>query len=422
MSQVNIEWKEVTLNEVVTYKNGQAHEMYVSEFGDYCLVNSKFISTEGSVQKFSTVANQLANKSDILMVLSDVPNGRAIAKCFFVDKPNYYTVNQRIALLTVNSSYHANFIFRMLNRNEYFLSFDDGVKQTNLKKKEVLDCPLRIPPLAEQQKIAQALTDADNYISALEKLIEKKKMIKEGLMVNLLTGKQRLKEFAFNEDGTAKGYKDSELGKIPEDWNLKYFTDVFSFLSTASFSRDQLTAEHNTCACIHYGDIHTKLDYCIDTNTFVSGYVSTNQVMNYAAIQQGDLIIADASEDLNGIGKSIEVLNQPNIKVVSGLHTFLARDIKENFALGFRSFISSNPLIIKQYKRLASGLKVYSLSKSTFKNIILALPSKDEQESISKILFNHIKEIETLNKKLEKAKAIKIGMMQKLLTGEIRFA
>jgi len=79
---------------------------------------------------------------------------------------------------------------------------------------------LLTPPLAEQQKIAQALTDTDNYISALEKLIEKKKMIKEGLMVNLLTGKQRLKEFAFNENGTAKGYKDSELGKIPQDWDI----------------------------------------------------------------------------------------------------------------------------------------------------------------------------------------------------------
>lgn len=335
-------------------------------------------------------------------------------------------INQSVAVIRPNpTSLNTNFLKHLLQSDFYQKEMILNAGGSTIKHIyiTIVDKMLILtPPLAEQQKIAHVLTDADNYISALEKLIEKKKMIKEGLMVNLLTGKQRLKEFAFNEDGTAKGYKDSELGKIPEDWNLKYFTDVFSFLSTASFSRDQLTAEHNTCACIHYGDIHTKLDYCIDTNTFVSGYVSTNQVMNYAAIQQGDLIIADASEDLNGIGKSIEVLNQPNIKVVSGLHTFLARDIKENFVLGFRSFISSNPLIIKQYKRLASGLKIYSLSKSTFKNIILPLPSKDEQESISKILFNHIKEIETLNKKLEKAKAIKIGMMQKLLTGEIRLA
>ncbi|EXB70227.1 TPA: restriction endonuclease subunit S [Acinetobacter nosocomialis] len=326
--------------------------------------------------------------------------------------------------LGISSRNDKDYIYHLLNNISENLkkTASNGGTMLHITKGFMDELLLPLPPFDEQQKIAQALTDADNYISALEKLIEKKKMIKEGLMANLLTGKQRLKEFAFNEDGTAKGYKDSELGKIPEDWDLKYFTDVFSFLSTASFSRDQLTTEENTSACIHYGDIHTKLDYFIDTNSFISGYVSASQVMNYVAIQQGDLIIADASEDLEGIGKSVEVLNQPNIKVVSGLHTFLARDSKENFALGFRSFISSNPLILKQYKRLASGLKVYSLSKSTFKNILLPIPPKGEQESISKILFNHIQEITILNKKLEKAKAIKIGMMQKLLTGEIRLA
>ncbi|WP_407487442.1 restriction endonuclease subunit S [Acinetobacter baumannii] len=166
--------------------------------------------------------------------------------------------------------------FSRLNLNK----LSEASAQPGLSVEKLLKLETLVPPLAEQQKIAQALTDADDYISALEKLIEKKKMIKEGLMVNLLTGKQRLKEFAFNEDGTEKGYKDSELGKIPEDWDLKYFTDVFSFLSTASFSRDQLTTEENTSACIHYGDIHTKLDYFIDTNSFISGYVSASQVMN----------------------------------------------------------------------------------------------------------------------------------------------
>lgn len=418
------QWTPTTLGELLIFTGGSQPPLSVfskiEHEGYIRLIQIRDYKTD----KYTTyipkdLARRFCDADDIMI-------GRYGPPIFQILRGLEGAYNVALIKVTPKGNILKDFAWHYLRNDRLFKHIDKLSRrtsgQTGVDLNELENYPIQLPPLAEQQKIAQALTDADDYISALEKLIEKKKMIKEGLMVNLLTGKQRLKEFAFNEDGTEKGYKDSELGKIPEDWDLKYFTDVFSFLSTASFSRDQLTTEENTSACIHYGDIHTKLDYFIDTNSFISGYVSASQVMNYVAIQQGDLIIADASEDLEGIGKSVEVLNQPNIKVVSGLHTFLARDSKENFALGFRSFISSNPLILKQYKRLASGLKVYSLSKSTFKNILLPIPPKGEQESISKILFNHIQEITILNKKLEKAKAIKIGMMQKLLTGEIRLA
>jgi type I restriction enzyme S subunit len=75
------------------------------------------------------------------MVLSDVPNGRTIAKCFLVDKSNLYTVNQRVCKISSNNTVSV-LLFYILNRNKYFLDFDDGVKQTNLKKDDVLNCPL----------------------------------------------------------------------------------------------------------------------------------------------------------------------------------------------------------------------------------------------------------------------------------------
>lgn len=101
------------------YENGKAHEQDIDEEGKYVVVNSKFISTDGEVRKFSNSANCIAKKNDVLMVLSDVPNGRAIAKCFYVDKDDLYTVNQRICKLTPTTA-DSRILYYLLNRNSYF--------------------------------------------------------------------------------------------------------------------------------------------------------------------------------------------------------------------------------------------------------------------------------------------------------------
>ena len=179
------EWSMKTLEQVAGYVNGKAHEQDIDELGKYIVVNSKFISTEGEVKKFSNVANLLAKKNDILMVLSDIPNGRAVAKCFHVDQDNVYTVNQRICKLTAKNSVSV-VLFYILDRNAYFLAFDDGVKQTNLRKNDVLNCPVLLPKdEVEQQKIADCLVSIDDLIVAQSQKIEVLKAYKKGLMQQL---------------------------------------------------------------------------------------------------------------------------------------------------------------------------------------------------------------------------------------------
>ncbi len=178
-------WEEKRLGDVVDYENGKAHENEIDEEGDFIVVNSKFISTDGEVVKRTNTPYCLADKEDILMVLSDVPNGRAIAKCFFVDQSGKYTVNQRICRLRSNNV-NSKLLFYLVNRNPYFLSFDDGVKQTNLKKNEVLECPLMIPssPI-EQKKITDLLSSIDDLIIATEQRIKLLEKHKKGLMQQL---------------------------------------------------------------------------------------------------------------------------------------------------------------------------------------------------------------------------------------------
>ena len=179
------DWVETILDDVADYANGKAHEKEISETGKYKVVNSKFISTDGRVVKFTDSANLKANIGDVLMVLSDIPNGKAIAKCFYVDKEDTYTVNQRICKITP-TGIDNKFLFYIQNRNKYFLAFDDGVKQTNLRKDTVLSFPFLKPKSTkEQQIIANCLSSADDLIQAQKTKIKNLKNHKKGLLQQL---------------------------------------------------------------------------------------------------------------------------------------------------------------------------------------------------------------------------------------------
>ena len=114
------DWEVEPLSSIASLTNGKAHEGRISDFGKYIVVNSKFISTNGEVRKYSDHRLSPALAGDILMVMSDVPNGRAIAGCFFVDCDDLYTVNQRICALRP-IQIDGRLLFYKLNRNPFYL-------------------------------------------------------------------------------------------------------------------------------------------------------------------------------------------------------------------------------------------------------------------------------------------------------------
>ena len=133
--------------------------------------------------------------NDITMVMSDVPNGKALAKCFLIEKNNRYSLNQRICGLRLKDEEkdNVNFFFYNLNRNKGFLKYNDGVSQTNLRKSEVLGCLLAYPSNEEQQKIAGILLEAGAKIEKEQTQKAQLQALKKGLMQQLLTGKKRVK-------------------------------------------------------------------------------------------------------------------------------------------------------------------------------------------------------------------------------------
>ena len=184
------------LGELVEFRNGKGHEKSIVAEGKYIVVNSKFISTNGSVKKYSN--NQICPLyiGEILMVMSDLPNGRALSKCFLVEKNETYTLNQRIGAFHVKSNeIITKFLFYVLNRNSQLLRYDNGVDQTNLRKDDILNIHIPVPPIEEQQRIVEILDRFDklcNDISeGLPAEIEARQTQYEYYRDKLLTFKER---------------------------------------------------------------------------------------------------------------------------------------------------------------------------------------------------------------------------------------
>ncbi|MDO4453483.1 MAG: restriction endonuclease subunit S [Eubacteriales bacterium] len=158
-------WEQRKLEEVAKYRNGKAHENCIDDNGKYIVVNSKFVSTEGEVKKFSNMQNEALFENEIAFVLSDVPNGRAIARTFLVEKSDKYTLNQRIAGITPLNETYPYYLYILMNRHPYFLAFDDGAKQTNLSISDVMEFESYYPIYDEQKKIGKFFRNLDHLIT-----------------------------------------------------------------------------------------------------------------------------------------------------------------------------------------------------------------------------------------------------------------
>ncbi len=158
-------WEQCALKDVADYRNGKAHEQDIDEAGKYIVVNSKFVSSNGEVKKFSNVLIEPLKKNELAFVLSDVPNGKAIARTFLIEEDDKYSLNQRIAGITPHKNTDSYFLNILMNRNIYFLKFDNGIGQTNLSKSDVEDFQERYPTYYEQVKIGTFFRNIDHLIT-----------------------------------------------------------------------------------------------------------------------------------------------------------------------------------------------------------------------------------------------------------------
>lgn len=220
----------------------------------------------------------------------------------------------------------------------------------------------------------------------------------------------------------------SRLNKdIPNDWTAIQFDKVFDFLPSLTLSRNDLTSDESFEGIynIHYGDIHStykfvKLDF--DKEKSIPKITKKGiDETRLTLLNTGDIVIADASEDYEGVAACIELSNVLDRKVTAGLHTFAARDKKGSTSDGFRGYLLKHPWVSNELKKLATGSKVYGISKTNIAKLEVVLPPIPEQQKIATILSKWDELIEAQSKLIEAKQKQKTSLMQKLLTGKVRF-
>ena len=291
------------------------------------------------------------------------------------------------------------YVLDRMKLNQYSeSSAQPGLSVTKILKLEI-GMPLRIK---EQHAIATALSNVDNLITSLEQLIEKKKAIKQGAMQELLTGRRRLKGF-----GEGKGYKQTELGIIPEHWEYKKLKRlVVDFVVPMRDKPKKFSGEIPWCRIEDFNGKYleeSKTQKCVSSDTI--------QEMNLR-INQRDTLLVSCSADLGrcAIVKKPLVTNQTFIGLV---FNDLIADVE------FFYYLMGN--YSSELNMLSSGTTISYLSREQFEEFEVFYPiNKLEQSAIANVLSDLDSEIEDLGTKADKYRQIKQGMMQNLLTGRIR--
>lgn len=210
-----------------------------------------------------------------------------------------------------------------------------------------------------------------------------------------------------------------------ESWIEKKYGEVLEFKQTNSLSRDSLNYDIGTVKNIHYGDIHTKFhtnfDILCEEVPFINEVVDISKIKEENYCKNGDLVIADASEDYGDVGKTIEIRNLHNQKVVAGLHTFIARPKNGSFAPGFAGYLMKSWTVRLQVMMLAQGTKVFGISSRHLADVIFKIPHLQEQQKIATFLYTIDQKIQQLTRKKELLEQYKKGISSLLLTGIKRF-
>ncbi len=248
-----------------------------------------------------------------------------------------------------------------------------------------------IPSPEEQRAIAEALSDVDGLINALDALIAKKCAIKQATMQQLLTGKTRLPGFS-------------------GEWEAKRLEEIASFFKGSSLFKKTDMSLDGKRRCIHYGELFTTYGECIsevlhgtdrEGSYFYS--VSNDVLMPASDVTPNGLATASCISESNVIlGGDILVIRVPT-NILNGV--FLAYAIKINR---------------NQVMQLVTGTTVYHLYGRDMANFKFDLPSVQEQNAIIRVLSDMDAEIAALEHRRDKTIAIKQGMMQQLLTGKVR--
>jgi len=371
------DWKVKDIGETLTIKHGKDQKQVESAHGQYPIF--------GTGGQMGWANDFLYNKPSVLI-------GRkgSINKPRYINVP-FWTVDT-LFYSQVHNGYDEKFMFYKFCLIDW-MNYNEASGVPSLNASTISNVKISVPKKPEQTAIATALSDVDNLIQSLDKLIAKKEAVKTGTMQQLLTGKTRLPEFATREDGSKKELKQTELGKIPEDWGIDFIKNVIKIT----------TGDKNTQDKIDTG----KYPFFVRSQTIER--INTYSFDGEAVLTAGDGV---------GTGKIYHYING---KFDYHQRVYLMYGFGDKLD-GYYFYLYFSNNFYDRIMSMTAKSSVDSVRREMIADMQIALPSKPEQTAIATILSDMDTEIQALHQRLDKTRDIKQGMMQQLLTGKVRLA
>lgn len=323
------------------------------------------------------------------------------------DGANIITRNSPVAYITEGKFWlnnHAHimkmklgsnlFLLQLLERQNYE-KFNSGTAQPKLNGQIVKNMIFNFPSYKEQNKIGNFFKLIDDAIALHQRKLALLKQLKQTYL-----------QVMFPQNG--RNIPSLRFAGFSEPWEQRKLETQVIRIRSYSLSREVETDKNTGYKYIHYGDIHTKVANLIEKSSALPNIRSGN----YDLLQKGDLILADASEDYQGIAMPAVVTMTPPYNLVAGLHTIALRPIIVDALFLF--YLIQSPIFREYGRRIGTGMKVFGISATNVLNFESNFPSVNEQEKIGKLLKKTDDTLALQQYKLEKLLEYKQVLLDKM--------
>ena len=402
LEKIPSHWQVKPLYSLTDFEQGKAHEPFIDEEGEFICVNARFVSTQGKSFKRCTTNLTPAKLNDILMVMSDLPNGRALARAFFVNSLDKYAVNQRVCSITAKSV-KAKYLYYQLDRSPYFLMFDDGSNQTHLSNNTYKKYPVLLPTEDEQEKISSFL---DHETAKIDTLIEKQQRL-----IELLTEKRQ----AVISHAVTKGLnpnvpmKDSGvewLGEVPGHWETLKLKHIGEAKNGLTYSPNDVTDADSGTLVLRSSNIqNAKLAF--NDNVFVNVKIPKRM-----RTIKDDILICSRNGSRRLIGKNALITDEAAGQAFGAFMIVFRSDINT-----YLYWVLNSPLFEYQSGSFLTST-INQLTMGNLHNMEVPIPSREEQKEIINFLTKKMKGFDDLLFKAQQA----IQLMQERRTALISAA
>ena len=385
------DWVDYTVGDLIAFEGGsqpdKSHFKQSWNPGYVRLIQIRdYKSNKYETYVPSKLVRRFCDENDIMI-------GRYGPPVFQILKGISGAYNVALIKATPTSQLNKKYAYYFLKQDSLFTFVDKlsqrSSGQTGVDLKELKAYPLSLPPTKiEQEAIAEALSDADTLIETLDQLIAKKRQIKQGAMQELLTGKRRLPGFGGEWEVRRLGeLADMGSGGTPPSSNPSFYDGEIPWVAIADMTKGGKFISHTERNLSNEG-----FSNCA-AQMFSAGTVLYAM---YASL--GECSIASVP--------------------LSSSQAILGIRVKEKLSNEFLYYYLQS--IKPKVKTLGQQGTQANLNKGMVQDFSLQLPPVIEQTAIATILSDMDTELATLESRLAKARQIKQGMMQELLTGRIR--